>query len=438
MLATLAPVDPDGSTAVAATLRPNILIVITDDQPSKTMMVMPKTRRWFGREGRAFEQGYVTTPLCCPSRVSIMTGRYAHNHGVRTNVDPTPLDHSTTLEAYLRGSGYKTALFGRYLNRYPFMTAPPNLDSFARMKGIAYYDGEWNVDGVIQQVSQYSTAFIAASAKNFLRVQESIDEQPWLMYLTPSAPHSPTTAQRRYAGTDVPDWEGNPAVFETDERDKPPLVRKMDAPFRIGRNVRSRQLRALRSVDDMVGAVGEELGDLGESQNTLAFYISDNGYGWSHHGIRNKRTPYTESVKVPFYMRWPAMVGPGGVSQDLVANIDIAPTALEAAGVIPTGPPLDGRSLLSGESRRRLLLEFFRSPDKRVFPPWASIRTQRSQYVEYYRRGGIFFREFYRLDRDRWQLTNTLRDRVDGNEPNVRRLHQRLTDLRDCVGEGCP
>ena len=140
------------------------------------------------------------------------------------------------------------------------------------------------------------------------------------------------------------------------------------------------------SVDDMIEAVFDGAQELGEETQTLAFFISDNGLHWGEHGLRDKRKPYTESIRVPMLMRWPGAVRAGATDERLVANIDIAPTILEAAEIEPdASTPLDGRSLLDHSwKRKRILTEYWRAPDGGKNATWASIRTSTSQYVQYY------------------------------------------------------
>ena len=206
--------------------------------------------------------------------------------------------------------------------------------------------------------------------------------------------------------------------------------------------VRTGQLRALMSVDEMVGRIFRKLEELGEKRETLAIFTSDNGFLWADHGIGGeastagqKRVPYSASVRVPFFLRWPGRVGAGGTDRRLVGNVDIAPTVLSAAGIAPdpAKPPLDGRSLLDSGRRGRMLLEYWKEPGRPI-PTWASLRTRRFQYVEYYRDGRRVFREYYNLLRDPWQLRNLLADGVPSNDPRIGDLQAKLKQDRTCFG----
>jgi arylsulfatase A-like enzyme len=195
------------------------------------------------------------------------------------------------------------------------------------------------------------------------------------------------------------------------------------------------------SADDMVQRLFDELDALGETRDTLAIFTSDNGYLWGEHRIgANKRFPYTESVEVPFYLRWPGHVAAGAVDDALVANVDILPTILDTTGVTPAlRYPLDGRSLLEPGERRRLLLEYWVSSDNASVPSWASIRTAAFQYVEWYAAdGSVSFREYYDLRKDPYQLRNLLGDPDPSNDPVTDGLSARLAAYRTCQGSACP
>jgi len=424
--------------------QPNVLIVLTDDQGARGTLsprTMPATHRWFVRGGSLFENAFATTPLCCPSRASIMTGRYAHNHGVLQNGGadgPRALDQAATMQHALERAGYRTAIAGKFFNHWPVDEDPLGFDEWAIFdKG--YEDVEANVDGERTIVREYSTGFVEKRALSFVRDAERSDEQPWFLYLAPFAPHGPATPSNRYAEASVPPWRPTPAFLEADLSDKPPFVPPASSnPGYVGAT-REDELRTLRSVDDLVGRLAALLRDLGEERETLAFFLSDNGHLLGEHGLQAKAAPYTDSVAIPFAVRWPA----GGVAADardprLVAAVDVAPTVYAAAGVEPPGP-LDGRSVLGGAvPRREILLEAWAS---RRSPTWASVRSAAFQYVEYYGEGeAVRFREYYDLRRDPWQLENLLAG-ASGRRPPAARvaaLGRELGRARTCSGTEGP
>jgi arylsulfatase A-like enzyme len=423
------------------------LIIITDDQRADTLKVMPQTKRWLGQRGVRFTNAFVTTPLCCPARASVLTGQYAHNHRVWGNNQAFRLDERSTLQRYLNDAGYSTAIVGKYLNRRDPAVDPPYFDKWAIYSpptySSGYYKDLFNVNGAMQTIDQYSTGYIGDQTISFLEDFEEADERPWFMYVAPFAPHAPFTAEEEYARAPVGSWDGNPAVREQDRSDKPPWVKESLGTLADGRSLRRQQLRTLLSVDDLMGAVYQALEGLDEKQNTLVFFLSDNGFQWGEHGLGRKgASPYTQDVKVPFFMSWPGRVPQGEKDHRLVTNLDIAPTVLEAASIKPAPDyPLDGRSLMDLR-RTRILMEYRWGG---LGKHWASIRTGAYQYVEYYdpnekrrkRNRTIIFREYYDLKTDPWQLRNLLHNQKRGGL-DLGALHRQLKRHRFCQGPACP
>ncbi len=440
----LIPALARGQQAPSTPSGPNILLIVTDDQRAAidTLSVLPTTRALFDDGGTNFPNYMVTTPLCCPSRSTIFSGRYAHNTGVHTNTsaaDVQAFDQRATIQAYLHEAGYQTAIAGKFFNTWPVGQDPPNFDRWAIFGG-GYDDPVFNVDGTVRIHPGYSTTVLSDLSVDILRSFESSDATPWFLYLAPQAPHSPFTPDAPYADAPVSPWKAGPAFNERHIGDKPSWVTWRTFSKAEARRLRAEQLRTLMSVDDMVKRIFDELDAMDETSDTLAIFTSDNGYLWGEHRIGGeKRFPYTESVEVPFLMRWPGHVGAGEADDRLVANVDILPTILEATGVAPAlVHPLDGRSILSSSARHRLLLEYWRSPDSPTVPGWGSIRRPGFQYIEWYADdGSVMFREYYNLVKDPYELRNLLHD-VDPRNPNVHRLSHRLAMDRVCVGDTCP
>ncbi|MGW4508289.1 sulfatase family protein [Streptomyces sp. NPDC004436] len=406
--------------------RPNVLLIVTDDQPKHTEWALPKTVGWLADQGVRFTHGHVTTPLCSPSRSSVLSGRYAHHHGVRNNKASHALHQGTTLPAQLRQAGYRTGLFGKYLNSWDLADTPPHFEEFALLQP-GYVDARWNVDGTVRTINGYTTTIVRNRTLAFLD-KAAEDTRPWFAYVTPYASHGPRTPESRYAGTAVPAWNGRPSVPEDDRSDKPGYIRNATGTLADGRRIRAEQLRSLLSVDDAVQAFKDKLQELGQLDNTLVIYIADNGFGWGDHGWTAKSVPYRQAHEVPFYLSWPAGGrGSGTVDDRIVANIDIAPTVLDAAGVTPGGP-LDGTSLLSSHSRDHLLVEWWKQgAGTDGAPTWASYVAKDKQYTEYYDlrtdangavsgTGQVTFREFYDLANDPHQLTNKLHQATPAQE----------------------
>lgn len=427
---------------------PNVVVIVTDDQRAHgTMAVMPATRRWFSA-GTRFANAFATTPVCCPSRASIMSGRYAHNHGVRRNVGesggPEHFDHDESVQRYLRDAGYRTAMFGKFFNQWPLTSDPPYFSRWGLMRG-SYFDGDYNVNGRMRHIRRYSTDLLARWSRDFIRDGERNDGRPWYLYVAPVAPHLPATPHWRHARAPIPPWRSNPAVDERNRSDKPSYVRLRRVDLDDVRRDRALQLRSLMAVDDLVRGIARELRRTDEAHNTLVLYLSDNGYLWGEHGWDTKRLPYLQSIQIPMLMRWPAGGVASGTDERLATNVDVTPTILDAAG---TGPlaELDGRSLLRPSSRSQVLLEIWGSGP---VPTWASLLTHNYQYVEYYADDEDDTpeeREYYDLDADPWQLRNTLGDDSPENDPSsltLTRLSLELRFARRCSGRtapvlGCP
>jgi arylsulfatase A-like enzyme len=414
---------------------PNVLIILTDDQrPTDTMHVMPETLQRFGAEGVAYPNAVATTPLCCPGRAGIMTGQFAHNNGVRTNGDVEALgNHASTLQRYLDDAGYQTGLVGKFLNQWEIEDNPPHWDRWSMLQpGPDYFSSEWNIQGVTQTINEYSTDFAAERAVSYVDEFNAPvnDDQPWFLYVAPYAPHAPYQPAPEYANADVGVWPGNPAVFEKDKSDKPPAVQRRKRNLADAQPIRDNQLRMLMSVDDMVEDVFDRLQVEGELDNTIAFFLSDNGFLWSDHGLGGKNEPYLPSARIPFFVRWPGQLTGGTVDPRLAANIDVAPTALDAIGQ-PVPSSMDGQSLLRAQSRTKILVEGW---NRQHLGGWASMLTPRYQYIEWYADDNVTvqFRELYDITKDPYQLKNVLGDGKKSNDSDRRGLARELRAARTC------
>ena len=405
-------------TAFAApqSSRPNFLIIMTDDQRFDTMDYMPRTKARIFDQGITFTNAYVTTPLCCPSRASTLTGLYAHNHDVRDN--GYPLSDSTFMQ-FLHDNGYYTGLVGKYLG-YWTGEPRPEFDYWASFRGTTapYFDPELNINGKKGVVKGYITHLFRDYAVDFLD-QAANQDKPFALIVTPNAPHEPAEPAPEDAKL-YPNLEPlrRPNFDEKDVTDKSLYFQSISSlskrMIEETDRTRRKQLQTLNSVDKMVDRILSQLEAQGTLDNTLVLFMSDNGFMWGEHGRVMKKMPYEESVKVPFAIRYPRLIKTPHIDDRIVGNVDIAPTIYELAG-IDKPYVQDGRSLLpllsdtpgqptgtDGAStepvkwNRQLYLEAWNSR------PWRAVRYDRYMLID--------FRwdrpELYDLVDDPYQLTN--------------------------------
>lgn len=409
VLLTLAACRPSPS-------RPNFLLIITDDQRFDTMEFMPRTQARIFDQGVTFARGYVTTPICGPSRASMLTGKYVHTHGVADNDEPLLTE---TFVPDLQEAGYFTGIAGKYLNswalvedepprpEFDFWVAHGSPESFGAPEDNleTFYYAPWlNVDGTWSLHDGYATYVVRDYALDFLEEAGQRD-QPFFLIFAPFAPHNPADPapgdEDLYA--DLPPHRP-PSFDEADISDKPDWLAKRDSltPGEIEAvdDLRRRQLQTLDAVDRAVEELLDELEAQGKLDETVVFYLSDNGQYWGEHRLTGKRQLYEESVRVPFALRYPGLVSEPRVEPRLVANIDIAPTIYDLAG-IPIPPEVDGRSLVpllegTDDWREDLMLE--KEDARRT----QAIHTDQYVYIETRKDRA----ELYDLTSDPYQLTN--------------------------------
>ena len=326
---------------------PNVVLILTDDQRWDTVGGDADGRSYeLADHGISFERGYVSNPLCCPSRASILTGRYSHSNGVYTNKNGQPhggfraFDDRSTVATWLDEAGYRTAMLGKYFNGYEGPYVPPGWDRwFATYVNGAFYDYLATDDGVVRtygsDAADYGTTVLATEAVRF--IESTPADTPLFLYFAPHAPHEPAMAAPgdRRAYTDLGAWRP-PNYDEADVSDKPAYIRdqpRMDAvaSARIDEFRRS-QYASLLAVDRAVGTIVDALEQRGRLSNTLIVYTSDNGMLWGEHRWGTKLVPYEESIHVPFIVRFDPMIGSPREDEHLVVNIDLAPTIADARG----------------------------------------------------------------------------------------------------------
>ena len=412
----------------AGAAKPNFLVVVTDDQTLEQMQAMPKTERFVGRKGTEFTNAIVTTPHCCPSRATHLTGQYAHNHGILSNKHGYPafVEPGNVLPVWLQRAGYKTAHLGKFLNGYektvgPITTVAPGWDEWATLlKPRRYLDYELQVNGESvaygEEKPDYLTDVLTDRAKNLIRDLAPAGD-PFYLQVDHYAPHSGsgdlsgecgkfTAAEgsgwKRYGEKPLPDPD---SFNEKDIADKPVFIQRHD---RLGRANKERMrtayrcaLASLETVDEGVKELVGELDDAGALEDTVVIFTSDNGYFYGEHRIPGSKTlPYEETIHVPLLIRLPeSLRGDARVRTvgTQVANIDLAPTILDFAGATPCDAQscrtMDGRSLApllqdrgNFPSDRGIVVELTQGKDK-VKPTlscsYQGVRTARSIYVEH-------------------------------------------------------
>lgn len=466
----------------AAADRPNVVMLMTDDQTVADLDAMPRTRAVLARRGVTFDRSYVSYPVCCPSRATYLSGQYAHNHGVLGLYPPTGgygrFDHSNALPVWLEGAGYATAHIGKYMNGYRMALGagqPPGwTEWYGAVDGSTYLMWGYTLDenGVLRTYGTpleedprlYQTDVYRDRAVDFI-ARRAPSRRPFFLSVAFLAPHHESAAVRAItgrfvrpaprhagalAGTPLP---APPGFAEHDRSDKPRYLRRRPQLTAAGVDRIAEQFHdrreSLLAVDEAVEAIVAALRRAGELDDTYVILTSDNGYMQGEHGVPNgKLLPYDPSTRVPLIVRGPG-IRPGVVSHELVGNVDLAPTIAQLAGA-RAGRVLDGRSLLPFArhprrcSRRALLHEtggryFVRRRDQdaggmptvRRVLSYRGVRTRRWLYVEY--RNGE--RELYDLARDPYELHSIHAD------PRARRtlrvLHSTLRRLAHCRGRSC-
>jgi arylsulfatase A-like enzyme len=429
-----------------------MIFILADDLDLASVQQMPNLHSLVTEEGASFENAFVSYPVCCPSRATILTGLYAHNHGVESNKPPdggfpkflSEGNEEETIAVRLQEEGYRTALFGKYLNKYPGKDqahVPPGWDEWhAKLGGHEYYDYDMNENGEVvsygSETEDYYTDVLSDKATGFVWSAAS-DSRPFFAYVTPLTPHSPAAPAERHEGAFANEEVPRPPSFdEEDVSDKPAGIRDLGRisdkeAARIDERYRKR-LESLLAMDEMIASLVEELEAAGELDNTYLFFTSDNGFLQGEHRLKHgKKLPYEEAIHMPLFVRGPGVV-PGSTVEKLTLNTDFAPTFAELAGVEEF--PTDGRSLaplLRGETppswRSAVLLEGFGSE---VPPGYGAVRTETHKYVEY----GDGETELYDLEADPYEL-ESLHESADPSL--IEDLKTRLEALRSCTGEGC-
>lgn len=420
---------------------PNIVFILLDDvrwddvgYAGHPFVKTPHIDR-IASEGVRFDNAFAATPLCSPNRASILTGQYAHTHGVTDNVDRSALTHKlNTFPRMLNQAGYETAFVGKW-HMGVDDTRRPGFDYWVSFKGQGeFFDPVINDNGTNRKIEGYMTDILNNFALEFINREH---ESPFLLYLSQKAVHPNiqqfadasvsaippgggfTPAPRHkslYAEDDIPrrpnttSFAGGKPALERNIEGMPPLG---PATGTDDEEIRNR-LRMLVAADEGIGRILQALEAKNLLDDTVVVFTSDHGYFYGEHGLSvERRLAYEETARVPLAIRYPRLIGASEVRDQLVLSIDMAPTLLELGGVaVPDH--MHGASLvplLKGEDvpwRDSILIEYFSDTvwPRLVTMGYQAVRTSRWKYIHYTELDGMD--EFYDLEADPYEMNNVV------------------------------
>lgn len=422
---------PEGGTPPE--LRPNILLIYTDDQRYDALGVVQKEQGEGGRfpwlstpnldrlarEGVRFRQSFVVNSICSPSRACTLTGTYSHVNGIKDNGTELPA-HNVTVGTLLQQAGYSTGYFGKWhMGR---QATRPGFDVWASQLGHGWLtDCDLNINGKMVKTEGWLDDVVTDHAMDYMRTSRS---KPFFAVVGYKAPHTPydhhegeTRQYDAVAARSVPSLGKLPAFSKTGTTER--------QPYDATQTTRD-YFRMLDNTDRNIGRILEMLDREGLASNTVVVFTSDNGYFLGEHGVNDKRLAYEESLRVPLLVRWPGHVPAGRTSEALSLNIDLAPTFLQLAGAtVPAH--LQGKSLApvladpSKELRESFFYEYFREKPTHLQPTLFAVRTRTEKLIHYPETPAED--ELFDLVADPYELAN------QRNNPAQAATRARLTDL---------
>jgi N-acetylglucosamine-6-sulfatase len=487
-LAVLTTASPAAAGEDQPAERPNVIVVVTDDQPISSYRpeYMPRTFRLFVDRSTDFTQSVVATPLCCPSRAALATGQYGHNNGVLRNDYNRLKRKRNVLPGWLRRSGYLTMHVGRFFNGWGIgprrAEVAPGFEIWrTAVQPRRYYDYTMRFNNRFRKYGSedrdYLTTNINRIAAKLVR-RKAPRRRPFYLQIDQFAPHDGRDSKVARCEDSVAPGPADgqafeneplypaPSYDEVDISDKPSFFESGAAPLNptsedLIQRTWGCQLASLQEVDRGMGDLYRELRLAKSLRDTVVIFTSDNGYIFGEHRIvLDKHYPYEESVRVPLAIRLPKPMAPEGqpsASDAPVANIDLAPTILELAGAEPCKAggcrTLDGRSLLAearGEAAtippdRGIAIEYDsgKDPAKGLVCAYQAVRTTSALFVEHSRGRGSLQQsceqpatafEHYRLDTDPFQLENLYPAPGGRSAAEQSRLLARTRSLATCSG----
>ena len=405
------PVPTDVVPARIPNAKPrNVVFILSDDHRYDAMSFMghPFARTpqmdAMARNGVHLKNALVTTSLCSPSRASILTGLYTFRHRVIDNNRPIPAG-TVYFPQYLQRAGYATAFIGKWHMGGDSDEPRPGFDHWVSFRGQGEYlpptpDYTLNVDGRRVRQKGYITDELTDYALEWL-AQQKPAEKPFFLYLSHKAVHANFTPAERHEGMlqDLPFERPKSEAVPPPETNRPRWVvdqrnswHGVDFPYHSELDIEryyKRYCETLSAVDESIGRVMEQLKKMGVYEDTLVIYMGDNGFMFGEHGLIDKRVAYETSIRVPMVMQCPALFAGGKVVEEVVANIDVAPTILEACGVA-TPPHMDGQSFLGLAQGRELpwrkefLYVYYWEKNFPQSPTVFALRGERFKYITYY------------------------------------------------------
>lgn len=413
---------------VSAADRPNFLFIYTDDQQWDTLGVVQREQGERARfpwlespnldrlaaEGIRFRNAFVVTSLCAPSRAAFLTGRYGHDNGIVDNHTPLA-ENSVTWASQLRAAGYRTGYVGKW-HMGSQSGQRPGFDYSASFIGQGkYFDCPVEINGTSTPTEGWVDDVSTEFAIEFLKQNR---QRPFALALGYKTCHGPFEPPERHAG-DYGEAEARPtpntsvrAIYQDDPTTIKPAKQKRAVAQAAagGRKTNLGYFRGLRAIDENVGKLLAKLAELGLADNTVVIYSSDNGYYLGEHSLGDKRTAYDESLRIPMLVRWPKLAARGTTINEMVLNIDLAPTLLDLAGV-PIPRQMQGRSwrpLLAGDPakanwRHAFFYEYFRE-GRFGAPTVTAVRTDHAKLIKY--PGHPEWTEMFDLDADPYEIQN--------------------------------
>ena len=428
----------------------NVVFILSDDhrydfmgfhERAPEFLETPHMDR-MAREGLHLRNAFVTTALCSPSRASILTGQYAHNHGVVDNQRLVP-EGTTFFPELLQESGYQTAFVGKWHMGASSDAPRTGFDYWVSFRGQGVYmNPDLNVNGTRSPHAGHTSDLLTDYALKWLDSREA--DRPFFLYLSHKAVHAEFIPPERYAGryADTPlEYPVTMANTEQNYRAKPKWVKEQRYSWHgvdhmyhgdlVYDQFYRRYAETLLSVDDSIGRVLDYLEAQGLAEETLVVYMGDNGFLFGEHGLIDKRNAYEESMRVPMLAWAPGHVAPSSELDQMILNIDVAPTFLALAG-LRAPERMDGRSflpLLGGASipdwRTEFAYEYFWEFPFPHTPTVYALRGDRYKYMFYH---GVWdMNELYDLEKDPFEQHNLI-DSPDHQE-RVLEMQTRLFDI---------